>query len=637
MRALVLYIVLITSVATYGQISSIKDTIRINEVVVKGSLLSSASGAFKLTGVDSSVLSECNLGNLSEIISYNTPVFIKSYGSGGTATTSFRGTGAGHTQLAWNGININSPMLGQADISLIPAGFLDDVRIYYGGASMSLNCGGLGGIINIETKPDWKKGSNLSVDLGAGSFDRYTGMIKVREGVNNFQSVTKAYFHSAENDFRFLNTVSNNDPFYDRRSNAQVNQMAFQQEIYLRGAKSVTSARIWYQSSKRNLPASLLVQQAGETESQLDEFFRTMINYNRYKGNKDYDISVSWFSDRLDYFNPVASIDSRNHSNTLIARGGIEAIPGRKTQLKIFLNNELNSVKSVNYSNLKLRNVSTITASVRRAFGDKAGAMVMIQQIINNRHLLIPDFSSGIDIRPVNDREYYLKFNFSRNSKVPTLNDLYWNPGGNPDLKNEHSYTGEVSWEMKGNISIPLEYSGELTLYSNNIRDLIQWSPSQFSYWSPSNISNVKTSGLEAGLNMTFKTNILTIKFNSQYALTDAHIIKSGDTGYLSDKQLVYVPQNQLNTGIRVSYKNIYSSWITCFTGRRFITVDNSQYLHSCTLNNFITGTRIKSGKNSFDINLKIDNIFGVNYQTIAYHPMPGRSFLFSVTYNLIR
>jgi iron complex outermembrane receptor protein len=606
-----------------------------NEVVVKSSLLSSASEGYKQTRVDSTVIKEYNLENLSEIITDNTPVFIKSYGLGGVATTSYRGTGANHTQLAWNGINIISPMLGQADISLIPAGFLDDIRIFPAGASMPLNCGGLGGIINIETKPYWNNGSNISLNTGTGSFDRYATIIKARTGSKIFQSVTKAYIQSAENDFRFLNTESKNDPFYERRRNAQVNQEAFLQEFYLRGEKSVTSARVWYQTSNRDLPSSMLVQQEGKGESQLDEFFRTMLNYNHYNKYTDYDISVSWFSEKLNYFNPVAAIDSRNHSNTLITKGGIETILDEKTRLKFIFNNELNIIKSVNYSSLKIRNVSTITASIRRVLGEKTGALVLVRQILNDRNLLIPDFSFGMDIRPVNSREYFLKFNFSKNSKVPSLNDMYWNPGGNPDLKNEYSYTGEMSWEMKGNILLPLEYNTELTLFSNNIRDMIQWIPTQSSFWSPSNIGNAKTSGLETGLNLILNANNLKIKFNIHYELTNAHIIKSGEGDNISDKQLVYVPQNQINTGIRISYKNLYSSWITCFTGKRFTVADNSQYLPGYTLNNFIAGTRIKKGKHSFDLNLKIDNIFGINYQAIAYYPMPRGSVMFSITYHL--
>jgi iron complex outermembrane receptor protein len=637
LRTLALYIALILSLTASGQRLFLNDTIRINEIVVRGSLLSSASDGYKLIKVDSAVLKEYNLGNLSEIISDNTPVFIKSYGLGGAATTSLRGTGASHTQLAWNGINIISPMLGQADISLIPAGFLDDITIYSGGASMSLNCGGLGGIINIETKPDWKNGSSLLVNPGIGSFGRYNGMIKARTGSKIFQTVTKAYIQSAENNFRFLNDVNTADPFYEHRRNSQVNQVDIMQELYLRGRNSVTSARVWYQVADRNLPSSMLVQQTGEGESQFDKSLRTMLNYNHYNSSTDYEISVSWFSDRLNYLNPVASIDSRNHSNTLIAKGGLETILGDKTRLRFIFNNELNYVKSVNYTNQKTRNVSTVTASLRREFSKNTGAVLLVRQILSDNHLLIPDFSSAMDIKPIDSREYFLKFSFSRNSKVPTLNDMYWNPGGNPDLKNEYSYTGEMSWEMKGNILPALKYNTELTLFSNNIKDMIQWSPSQFSYWSPSNISNVKTSGVEAGLNLIFKSNNFTGKFNSQYTLTNAHLNKSGDVSFISDKQLEYVPQNQINAGIRLSYKSFYSSWITCFNSKRFLTADNSEYLPDYTLNSFIAGLRIISNMNSFDLCFKIDNVLSINYQAIAYYPMPGRSFIFSITYQLTK
>ena len=42
------------------------------------------------------------------------------------------------------------------------------------------------------------------------------------------------------------------------------------------------------------------------------------------------------------------------------------------------------------------------------------------------------------------------KASVSRNYRFPTLNDLYFLPGGNPDLKNEHgfSYDAGVSFEV---------------------------------------------------------------------------------------------------------------------------------------------------------------------------------------------
>ncbi len=102
-------------------------------------------------------LKDYSLSSLTEVLNETTPLFIKYYGSGGTATSSFRGTSAGHTQVTWNGININDPMLGQSDFSLIPSGMIDNVMISFGGASMDLGNGAIGGIINLENEPFWNK------------------------------------------------------------------------------------------------------------------------------------------------------------------------------------------------------------------------------------------------------------------------------------------------------------------------------------------------------------------------------------------------------------------------------------------------------------------------------------------------
>jgi vitamin B12 transporter len=638
MRCPVFYIILLVlPVISTGQVIFPDDTIKIKEVIVKGSLLANKSGGYKQTVLDTSMLVDYSLNNLSEIITETTSLFIKSYGIGGIATTSFRGTGASHTKLTWNEMNINSPMVGQADLSLIPAGFIDELRIYYGGGSISVGDGGLGGIINIETKPDWKTESDIRASFGAGSFDRYSSLVKIRSGGKRFQSSTKAFFLSARNDFRFLNSVTYSEPVFERRKNAELFQKGLIQEFYFKGEKSIASARLWYQSSDRNLPPTMLMSQTENKEQQVDEFLRAMIGYERHNRNVNYKISLALFSDRLDYLNELASIDSRNHSNTLISKGVVEIINGNRLKMNITLNNELNIVNSVNYSELKARNVSTLTVSARRLYGEKLGINILMRELMDDRKFLFPDFTAGMDFRMINNKESYLKLNFTRNSKVPSLNDLYWNPGGNPELRNEYSYSGEISWDTKSEINKALMLESEISIYSNRIRDMIQWRPGEHSYWSPVNINSVNTTGIESGLNLNYKINRLSVRFTGVYAFTGAHVINSGDDNNINGKQLIYVPENLFNSCIKINFRSFYYSWTVSFTGKRYTDADNTHYLPGFTLNNSIIGIKIKSGKNSFDLNLKADNIFGTTYQTIAYHPMPGRSFLFTITYHRIK
>ena len=215
------------------------DTIKIKEVIISRKKINSGPTGYKRITIDSLILKNYSHSTLADILAENSNIFIKSYGLGGTATPSFRGTGVSHTQIAWNGININQPMLGQSDLSLIPAGMVDDIGIYFGGASMVLNSGGIGGIINLETKPVWKKETVISINPGFGSFGRYTGLVKVKSGNIHFQTVTKFFLQSSENDFRYLNTEISSEPVWQTRTNSQVRQQGFIQELYYRRTKNV--------------------------------------------------------------------------------------------------------------------------------------------------------------------------------------------------------------------------------------------------------------------------------------------------------------------------------------------------------------------------------------------------------------
>ena len=177
-----------------GQLSIESDTVKINEVVISRNKVNSEPAGYKKAIIDSSVLARYSNRNISDMLSEHTDIFIKSYGMGGTATPSFRGTDANQTLVTWNGININNPMLGQSDLSLFPAGLIDNVQIYFGGASMSLSDGGIAGTINLETLPVWNRKTLISANTETGSFGQYSGLIKVKQVTTNFKLLQKPIF-----------------------------------------------------------------------------------------------------------------------------------------------------------------------------------------------------------------------------------------------------------------------------------------------------------------------------------------------------------------------------------------------------------------------------------------------------------
>lgn len=89
------------------------------------------------TVVDSAALKENIALSMADVLTFNSPVFVKSYGRATLSTVAFRGTSPSHTQVTWNGMKINNPMMGMTDFSTIPSYFIDRTTLLHGTSSVN--------------------------------------------------------------------------------------------------------------------------------------------------------------------------------------------------------------------------------------------------------------------------------------------------------------------------------------------------------------------------------------------------------------------------------------------------------------------------------------------------------------------
>jgi len=101
------------------------------------------------------------------------------------------------------------------------------------------------------------------------------------------------------------------------------------------------------------------------------------------------------------------------------------------------------------------------------------------------------------------------------------------------------------------------------------------------------------------------------------------------------NKQLIYVPGHQANAFIKIYTGEFTARYSYSYIGKRYISSDNSQFLPSYRLGNLSLSYTYKKGSKRAEINLFIENIWNVDYQAIAYHPMPGRSYFLSINFFL--
>lgn len=627
-----MYIAFLFTIHLQGQISIQNDTILIKEVEIRGKTDNRDPAGFKASNIDSSLIGIYNQRSIADLIAQTSIIHLKTYGSGGLTTLSLRGTGPGHTLMTWNEIDLNNPMVGQFDLSLIPAGFIDDINIYYGGGSMNINGGGFGGVINLETNPKWGDQEMVFINPGIGTFGRRSGLAKIKAGTKGFQSVTKAFLMSSDNDFRYLNSVAGKTPVWETRENCEVRQKGFIQELYFRNSHSNFSARMWYQAAYRNLPVPIISPTMNPPEKQSDESLRAMLTYESAIGLAKTHFTAAFISDRLDYLNELTSVDSRNLSRKIILKSALERQINDILKFNFALNDEVNFIITNNYAGNKFRNLASADAIAEVTLTQWLATRIHVREMIQDHTLLSPDFSASAQIKPFREKYYFIKASFSKNSKIPTLNDMYWAPGGNADLKNETGCSSEITWEMTSILSGSLRVRNEFTFYRNHITNMIQWHPGESSYWVAGNIGNIVTSGLESCLDVIYSLQGFNFRLNAGYAFTKAAIAGTNSQESYGN-QLVYTPQNQLKAILRLSWKHFYSTFTSSNTGKRFLTADNSQYLPQYSVSDLTLGTKLNAGNISCDLGFIVENLFNSSYQNIAYYPMPGRSFLVSIVF----
>ncbi|MDA3852751.1 MAG: TonB-dependent receptor, partial [Bacteroidales bacterium] len=246
----------------------------------------------------------------------------------------------------------------------------------------------------------------------------------------------------------------------------------------------------------------------------------------------------------------------------------------------------------------------------------------------------------GIDYRILKEHEFILKGNIARNYHLPTLNDLYWKPGGNPDLKPENGFSTEIGLQYV-KVWDRLYLFSEVTGYYSDINNWIVWVPNNKGYWEPENVKTVISKGIEVKLKLQGKINKIEYSIFSNYAYTSAKnygdSYKWGDASY--GKQLVYTPLHSGNLMLNLNYKRYFFTYQHNAYGERFTTSSNDitlrRRLVPYFMNNLMMGYNWHIKKVNISTEVKVYNLFDENYRSALYHPMPGRNYMLLLTFKL--
>lgn len=587
------------------------DSIRVKfaEIQLSISKVKDFSKGYSTSTISDSLIIR-DIKSLTNILRFNSFIYFKEEGLGMVSSPSFRGTNSSQTAVLWNGININSQLLGQVDFNAISSNSYDNIIVRSGGGSVLFGSGAVGGTVHLENTIDFVKNMEHKFIGNYGSFDTKHLSYQFKKSSSKTHLNIGLGYNASENDYKFLNSnlVNENGSFFNLNTDVNFG--------YQFNKKSNIKLFANVFSSDRNISRTL---NAPSNDSYEDFTLRNLVEWNYNLSPRELlSAKFAYVFDQFSFFD--------NNTNKNVFSSG-------KTKRKISKLDYANSISSKLLFNgiIELEN----TSATGNAIGEQN--RTIFTSIVSLNHQLAEKLSYGVQVRKDYlkdfntpflyslgieyqfDKNYTLSFNTSKNFRIPTFNDLYWQPGGNPNLKPENSYQFEI-----GNTFYRKNFNLQLNAFYIKTSDLIQWLPNNNAIWSPVNVNETENYGLETSVQQQFYYGLHTFNFNVNYSFT---IAKNVET----NQQLFLVPKHRANFLVDYNYKNITIFYQQLINDQVSFLVDTIPLF---TIANIGVDYQFKTPKIKPTVGFKINNIYNTFYQNTLNRPMPGINFQITTIIN---
>ena len=540
-----------------------------------------------------------DVSSVSAYLLKDSRFILKQYSPGSVVTSSFGGASSEQSRVLWDGIDISSMASGVLDLSLVPASMLSNASLYGGINGGALAPMGSVGALNLaSTIPKGRGTATLFSASTIGDLGLWA------QSWGNIGSVR--YQSSLRN-----TSGSNNYPYTLGSLNGVLSGNGYADLTYLQSFQGKFSgwnwqSTLWYTRSEKDNSGSILTP--GYINHLEDDMLRFKYALRNQKNQWQVYLGREWQA-YTDTNSPWLILDTNKYSQA-----------------------------TLQYSRRLEHQELYLTANYFQADGSNRNAVAFLPHVLYNLSL------TGKDRIVLKGAGYQSKFHLGAHYnhvvksgifqnqfaagtyyRLPTLNELYWSPGGNPNLEAERSFG--IKYAVHRERKLKMNLSTDQLYYSK----MIQWAPGADGNWSPQNYYAVYTSSTTASLSRTWSNFHADMNLTHQFSQVLATM--NNDPAVVG-KSLIYRPALQavgtaefkLPKG-RVQMRGFY-------TGLRHTLRDNSavgeiaaQYW--CALSYSVSGAN-----NRWNLLLQVDNVFNNERQYYQYFPMPGRSFQMNLKLN---
>jgi len=561
--------------------------------------------------VDSQAIEDSGATEVCELLDRLPSVNIIDYGSdGSTKSVHTRGLSGSQVLTLLDGIPVNTPRDGVADLNKIDLTNIEKIEVLRGPASSIYGSGAMGGVVNIITK-DGKSFPKTMLKSKYGLYDTREISFAHGRDLDIFDyyfshDTYKTNGHRQNSDYEYHNTnlKLGYTPWADNR--LTFNYGYYQSELGTPGTNQVYDP-VW---------------DSGEDIDDRQESWRENFDLT-WKADltRDSNILLKAYHniDRLEFIENLACDDVDAHQTKVY---GIDL----QFAQKIF--DSIRVTAGYNRQDLRL---NSSTSAKHKYFLNAfyfEGEIDPLEKMKFYFGARYDDYSNfGDRISPNTRFSWWLNDNFkihglyARSFRAPTFNDLHWprqetyQMEGNPNLSPEKAQ----SYELGISTYFFKALWTDVTYFRNRVKDMIIWNVDSAGWWRPENVSTAIIQGMEWNSDFVIWERL---KANLNYTLLYA---KDKET----KKWLIYRPRHQYKLNLNYKTENDWTydlAWR--YATKRFTLDDNLRSLGHY----WVTDASIsKKFWDIWEFQISAKNLFDQDYEEEEGYPMPGTQILTSL------
>ncbi len=563
-------------------------------------------------------------------------VVMRQGGPAGTATLSLRGSNANEVLVLVDGVPLNSPLTGEADLSQIPIASIERIIVIPGAQSARYGSRALAGVVLIETRQP--TGPAFEAQTSAGAWGDADGSLSVGAGSSaSVSGRVTAERRTSVGDFPF-NQLAVRGGGTAVRLNDEVGTTSFNGAMRVPAGPLSIALRATEVDGARGLPSSIVAQDttghaatsrtAGgvtvredvgrlswSADFAVDHEHETDVDSTPTFGGPPYDNHIS-----------ATSLDSRAAA-TLALPGALHDVAlttGAEVRtLEVIASALSDSAPGNEYED-------GIWAALRAARGISALRATLDATVRADWASLV----SGVTVSPhvdlaLADGPVVALVGGGQSFSPPTLADEFFQEGvlvkPNPDLQPEL-----VRDEIEGRLAVhdvgseTVHASAEVAVYQADVSGMILWFPSFQFVWSPEN-QDVHRSGWDASGDLALGHVGLTVRG----AVSDVAVEYAGP---VLDGQVAYRPRVTGDAGARFVRGRFTADWSSRYIGeRRTVQGSALNSLPPYWISDAMLTLRVVTGAWPVAVFGGVDDVFDRQADLLVDYPYAGRSWFIGV------